>query len=298
MEENAFVQWWNNLFAGIGYWFTSPEAGGGISNLSRIIIAILLAVAGHYLIKLIMIIIRKIFGVKKGIRVDISVKSFTISTINILLHVGLFLLILMTLNVNFTSVAAILSAGTVAVGLALQNIIASFVSGIILLYTKYFKSGDYIGLVHADGSCEGHIKTVNVLTTTLRTYDGYEVTIPNDKMIKGVITNYTREANRRVVIEFKVDYNADIDRLKEVIYKVINGDKRVVYSPAPFVNVVSLDEFGVTIAAKCWVPFEVYWDAKFAISEKIILALRDNEFKIPYHSIRLIPDGEKKPVVD
>lgn len=290
MGWSEFCNWWNTLFAQIGNWFINPEAGGGVSNLGRIITAILFIVVGHYLIKLIMMGVRKIAGVKKGLKVDVSVKTFIVSLINIGLHVLLALLVLMMLNVNFTSVAAVLSAITVAVGLALQNLISSFASGLILLNAKYFKSGEYIEIRHADGACEGYVKTISIITTTLRTHDGYEVTIPNDKMTKGVITNFTKEANRRIVIPFSVDYSTDTEQLKEIIYKVINSDKRVVPSPAPYVHVKSLDVHGVEINAKCWVPHEVYWDTKFDLSEKILLALKDNKVKIPFNNIRLLTD--------
>lgn len=290
----SFCKWWNDLFAAIGNWFTNPKMGGGMSNLGRIALAIILAVGGHYLIKLIMMLVRKIAGVKKGLQVDISVKSFVLSLVNIVLHICLTILIFVVLNVDFSSMASILSAGTVAIGLALQNLISSFASGIILLYAKYFKTGDYIEIRHADGVAEGHVKTVNLITTSLRTYDGYDVTIPNDKMTKGVITNFTKEANRRIVLKFSVDYSTDIEKLKEVIYKVINADKRVVPSPAPYVHVFSLDQHGVEINAKCWVPFEVYWDARFDLSERILLALRDNKVKIPFQNVRIIDSEDNR----
>ena len=297
MTWDSFCKWWSDIFAGFGYWFFDPAAGGGIANFGRIMMAIALILVGHYFIKLLMFIIRRCAGVKKKLNVDITAKSFVISVIGICLHILLAIAVLMVLNINFSSVAAVVSAGTVAIGLALQNLISSFASGIILLYAKYFKAGDYIQIVHADGTCEGHVKAVNLITTTLRTYDGYEVIIPNDKMIKGVITNLTKEANRRVTISFSVDYSTDIEKLKEVIYKVLNADKRVVPSPMPYVHVSSLDQHGITINAKCWCAFEVYWDLKFDLSEKILLALRDKKVKIPYQNIRLIND-EQKPTLE
>lgn len=293
MSWESFCEWWNTLFWELGQWFTNPSYGGGISNLGRIIAALILAVGGHYLVKLLMMGIRKIAGVKKRLQIDISVKSFVISLINITLHLTLVIFIFIVLNVNMTSVAAVVSAGTVAIGLSLQNLISSFASGIILLQAKYFKTGDYIEIRHSDGACEGHVLRVNLITTSLRTYDGYEITIPNDKITKGVITNFTKEKNRRVVIKFNVDYSTDIEQLKEVIYKVINADERVVNKPAPYVHVASLQQHGVEVNAKFWVPFGVYWDAMFDISERILLALKDKKVKIPYHNIRLINDQEK-----
>lgn len=287
MSWEGFCQWWIDLFTSIGNWFIAPGDNGAPSNLMRLITAIIVLVAGHYLIKLIMVLVRKAAGVKRGIQIDLSVKTFTVSLISVLLRIALAILVLFILNVNFSSVAAVFSAGLVAVGLALQNLISSFASGLILLSAKYFKTGDYIHLRHADGECEGYVVKVSIITTQLKTYDGQIVTIPNDKLTKGVITNFTDQKLRRIVLSFVVDYKTDVDALKKLLNDAVVMDKRVVDKPAPYIHLSALVQHGIEMNVKCWVPHKVYWETKFDLSEKILLVLRDNKIKIPYQKIRV-----------
>lgn len=294
MTWASFCKWWIDLFKSVGNWFIAPGANNTPSNLARIIMAILLIVAGHYLIKLIMYLVRKAAGVKRGIQVDLSVKTFTISFIALALRVALAILVLMILNVDFTSIAGVFSASLVAVGLALQNIIAAFVSGLILLSAKYFKSGDYIHLRHSDGECEGYVLRVSIITTQLKTFDGQTITVPNDKLTKGVVTNYTVEKLRRIVLSFTVDYSTDIEALKALLDKTVKADKRIVDKPQPLYHVSALNQHGVEISTKVWVPQKLYWDVKFDLTENILLAIKDSDVKIPYQKIRITSEDDKE----
>lgn len=294
MTWDSFCQWWIDLFKSVGNWFITPGTNNTPSNLARIIMAILLIVAGHYLIKLIMYLVRKAAGVKRGIQVDLSVKTFTISFIDLALRIALAILVLMILNVDFTSIAGVFSASLVAVGLALQNIIAAFVSGLILLSAKYFKSGDYIHLRHSDGECEGYVHRVSIITTQLKTFDGQTITVPNDKLTKGVVTNYTVEKLRRIVLSFTVDYSTDIEALKALLDKTVKADKRIVDKPQPLYHVSALNQHGVEISTKVWVPQKLYWDVKFDLTENILLAIKDSKIKIPYQKIRITSEDDKE----
>lgn len=282
-----FVKFWSDLFARIGDWFVGIPPGQQFSNLERIIYALIVLVGGHYLIKLIMMLVRKLAGVKKGVQVDVSAKQFTISVISIALNILIVFYALSVLNFDFSSLASILSAATVAVGLALQNLISSFASGIILLNSKYFVTGDYIALNHSDGNVEGYVVRVALISTQLRTFDGQLIVIPNEKLTKGVITNYTKEENRRGVIKFYMDYSADYDAIKEIINNVLLEDKRIKSNPAIFIHIDELTEQNVVVKVKYWTKYEDYWDTLFDSTERIFKTLKDNKVKIPYTNVRL-----------
>lgn len=284
---DQFCKWWIDFFTAIGNWFVQKPEGQQFSNLDRIISALLFLIIGHYLIKLIMMGIRKLAGVKRGVEVDISAKTFTISFVGICLNVLLAIGVLAILNVNFASIASIFSAVTVAVGLALQNLISSAASGIILIRAKYFKTGDYIHLRHTDGEAEGFVTRIALISTSLRTFDGQKVVIPNDKLTKGVITNFTHEKQRRVVISFTIDYSSDTKAIKELIRETIQKDERVSPTPSIYIHLDELNTHGVTLKAKFWVNYDVYWDAKFDLTEEILIKLQENKVKIPYETIRV-----------
>ncbi len=281
MSWSKFVQWWNDIANRIGSWFMTQDEAG-INPLTRITVAIIVIIVGRLLVKLIMNILRKTFGVKSKLTVDVSVKTFTLSLLSVLLNLALAFFVLWILKVNLSSFASILSAGTVAVGLSLQDLISSFAAGIVILQTKHFKTGDYISIVHAIGTCEGTVSSVGLITTTLVTVDNQKIIVPNNKISQGVITNYTGVTTRRLVLDIGVDYNTDIDKVRSVILDVFNNDARVLKEPSAYVVVTNLDEYSIKISARCFVRNENYWDCRFQLLENILLAFRANNILIPY----------------
>lgn len=284
MSWSKFVQWWNDITQRIGSWFMTEDSAG-VNPLTRIIIAVVLIIVGRLLVKLFMNLLRRIFGVKSKLTLDVSVKTFTLSLLSVLLNLGLAIAVLWVLKVSLSSFATVLSAVTVAVGLSLQDLISSFAAGIVILKTKHFKTGDYITIVHAMGTCEGTVSSVGLVTTTLVTVDNQKVIVPNNKISQGVITNFTDVSTRRLVLDIGVDYNSDIEKIRKVILDVLYNDSRVLKEPKPYVVVTSLQEFSINVSTRCFVRSENYWDCRFEFMEKILVAFRQNNILIPFKRV-------------
>ena len=281
-----FKQWLISLGENISNWFMASDESG-LNPLTRTIIAICILIVGRILIKLLVKLLRRLFGVKSKVGVDVSVKTFTLSVVNVILNLSLAIGVLLILKVDLTSLSSILSAGTVAIGLSLQDLISAFASGIVILRSKHFKTGDYIQVVHSDGTCEGTVSSVGLIATTMETFDNQHIIIPNNKLLQGVITNYSTNPTRRLAINIGVDYDTDIQKCKDVIKEVISKDKRILSEPAPSVVVSDLGDYSITVATRCYIRLAEYWDVYFGLRENILLAFRANDIKIPFQRIVL-----------
>ena len=284
MNWERLKNWIIGIGQSISGWFMGIDEDG-LSPLTRMVIAICVLIVGRILIKLLMKLLRKIFGVSNKIGVDVSVKTFSLSVVNVILNIILAIVVLALLKVDFTAVSSVLSAGTVAIGLSLQDLISAFASGVVLLKTNHFKTGDYIHIQHSDGSCEGTVSSVGLIATTMETFDNQHIIIPNNKLVQGTITNYATNPTRRLVFNVSVDYDTDVALCKQVIQEVIGKDARILKDPKPSIVVSDLGEYSITFSIRGYIKLRDYWDVYFAIREQILLAFRERGIRIPFKRV-------------
>lgn len=291
MNWQDFCNFWINIGSEIQNWFTAKDSDG-LNPLSRLIIAICVLIIGWIFIKLIMKLLRKILGVKNKLGLDVSVKTFSLSVVNAALNIALAIAVLLILKVDFTSVSSILSAGTVAIGLSLQNLISAFASGVVLLKAKHFKTGDYIEVAHSDGKCEGTVSSVGLISTTLETYDNQHIVIPNNKVLEGVITNYTANPTRRVVVPVKIDCSCDAEKALEIMKACARADKRSLNDPGPNAVISEINEYSISLSLRCFVKNRDYWDVYFDLRNSVLLEFKKNGIKFPKQ--RIIYESNEK----
>lgn len=274
-------EWFQNLFKSIGEAFTKTDGTGSFSTLERIIMCIVLILISWLIIKLICAILKKALGLKKASSIDRSAKSFIISIIKFMLWLFVAFLVISILGINITSFAGILSAVTVALGLSLQDVIASFASGVIILNQKYFLTDEYILVSNSFGQIEGKVIKISLIYTSLRTVNGQVVFINNYNIIKSNITNFTREKYRRVVYTVGVSYDSDIELVKNVLGEIVSQDNRVSKEHETNIHVDSLGDYKVDVVIKTWIDNNYYWDFYNSLSEKVLLEFRKNKIDIP-----------------
>ena len=284
MSWESFGQWWSSIFKQIGNWFLSYNEGE-INNLTKIILAVVFIIIGHFIIKLIIHILKRSMRIGDKLQVDVSVKSFSIAVIRVMLYIILVFIVFAILGIPVTGLAGIASAATVALGLALQDLIGAFFSGIVLLRTKYFKTGDYISINHSNGTCEGSVKRINIFSTTLTTFDNQVIIINNSKLLNAVITNFNDNTTRRLVLSVDVDYDTDTIKCKEVLRNIIESEDRILSDPKPDIHVDTLGEYSITMKIKCYTLNTNYWPVRNSIYETILIKFRENNIKIPFRRL-------------
>ena len=272
----GWVRFWQK-FADF-FWLPDDH---GLNYLSRIAIAIAIIVFAWLFIKLVGLILRKAFKVKKGPEIDVSMKYFIIGLIKVLFWIAIAFVVASVLKFDLTGVAGITSAITVALGLALQDLLGSFFSGILLLNQKIIKTGDYISVKNSYGECEGTVVRIHFFVTFLNTPKGQRVIIPNKNMSGAVITNYSTLGRRRIDYDVGVAYDTDIAKAKEVLLSTIKDEELLLPNGASEVYVESLGPYYVNLRLRCWVKFEDYWKLYNQLSERVLLAFRENGIYIP-----------------
>ena len=186
--------------------------------------------------------------------------------------------ILEQLGVRETSILAVLGAASLAVGLALQGALGNVAAGVMLLILRLYRVGD---VVEINGRA-GTVKALDLFGTLLSDADNLDVFVPNSKVFGDVIINYSTPSNRRMELNFRIDYGDDLDRAIQVLVDCAKADKRVLPKPPPDARVTTLGESVVTVALHAWAPVNVYWDVRFEMIRRAKLALDAAGFAVPY----------------
>jgi small conductance mechanosensitive channel len=201
---------------------------------------------------------------RKG-RMDETLVTFLSNVLYIILLVLVLTTALEQIGVKATSVAAVIAAAGLAIGLSLQSSLSNFASGVLLIAFRPFRVGDYI----TAGGQSGTVEEVNIFTTHLRTSDNAGVVLPNSTLTSGSIVNLNAKATRRIDFVFPVGYQEDIARVRRILREIIDAEPRILKDPPEEGGVLSFTEHGVQIALRPWVKTEHYWPVLFAVQEEV-----------------------------
>ena len=251
-----------------------------ISAGKNILIAIVVYFVGRFLISLLQRLMANMLERRK---VEVSIQIFLKSTVSILLNVLLIISVVGALGINTTSFAALLASAGVAIGMALSGNLQNFAGGLIILFFKPYKVGDWIEAQGVSGS----VTAIQIMHTIVTTADNKVVYIPNGAMSSGVITNYSRMDTRRVEWIVGVDYGEDIDKVKGVAESLIQNDSRILKDPAPIVALHALDASSVNVTIRVWVANKDYWDVYFEMNKKIYEEFNRQGINFPFPQLTI-----------
>ena len=241
----------------------------------KVLGALAVLVIGWILIKWISKFLGRLME-KKG--VDVSLKPFLLSVVNIMLKVLLVISVAGMMGIETTSFIAIIGAAGLAVGLALQGTLANFAGGVLILILRPFKVGD---LIEAQGHI-GVVKEIHIFVTKLADPQNRLVIIPNGVLSNSDIRNYTELGAVRVDLSIGIAYDADLKKAKEMLLSTMQRHDKVLSDPAPFVGVSELADSAVNLAVRPHCKPEHYWDVYFDIYEQGKLALDEAGVSIPF----------------
>ena len=273
-------QGWVDFWQKFADFFWVADASG-LNYLARIGIAIALIVFTWLLLKLLTLGLKKAFKIKRGPDIDASAKLLIISVIKFLIWVGIGFAVCSILKISLSGMGGVLASIGVALGLALQDLIGSFFSGILIINQKIIRTGDYISVRNAFGECEGTVERVHFFITILRNVKGQRVIIPNKNMASAVITNYTVSGERRIDFDVRVAYDSDVEVVKEALWSVIKDEPLVINNEKTMVYAESFGDFGINFRLRCWTKFDDYWTLYNQLPERVLLAFRSKEITIP-----------------
>ena len=211
-------------------------------------------------------------------KLDPGLRAFLASFSNIALYVVLIITIASVLGIPATSFITILASCGVAIGLALQGSLSNFAGGLMLLFFKPFKVGDYVQVAGE----EGKVLEISVVYTIILTADNKRITIPNGTLTNEVIVNYSAEKLRRVDMTFTTAYDCDIEKTKAVITKVLKNHPLTLDDPEPLVRLSLHGDSALTYTARAWCNNEDSWSVKWDITEQVKVEFDKEGIAIPY----------------
>lgn len=182
------------------------------------------------------------------------------------------------LGVDTTSFAALIAAAGLAIGLALQDSLSNFASGIMLILFHPFRVGNYV----EGGGTAGIVEEIQIFNTILRTPDNKRIVVPNRALTSGNITNYAAHDLRRIDLIVMCGYQDDLRAVKAFLEDLLADESRILPDPIPLVAVDELADNGVNLVVRPWVRTPDYWDVKWALVEAIKLGFDERGFTIPY----------------
>ena len=186
------------------------------------------------------------------------------SLVSTALYILLGLTVASSLGIDVTSIVALASVLTLALSLALQNMVANIIGGFTILYTQPFHSGDYVEIAGQAGT----VREINMTYTQMTTPDNKVISIPNSAVVAAQIVNYSAEETRRV--DVAVSVGQDVAPQKVIDALVLAGTvDNALLNPAPVAVVAGYVDSTINYSLRVWVKTDDYWDVFFLVNQRV-----------------------------
>lgn len=253
----------------------------------NLLVTLLILIIGLYLIKAVMKALDK---AARQANADVTLAKFMHSFVNIALYILLIFIVAGQLGINTASILAVLGTAGLAIAMSLKDSLSHFAGGILILFLRPFKVGDYI--ICSEG--EGTIQEIGLVYTRVLTKDNKGLTIPNGKLAGISVTNASRMPERRLDITVGVSYDADLKKAKEIIENVYRECPYFVSSMDLQVFVEELASSSVDLGACGYVNGPDYLSARRYVMENIKLQFDAAGIEIPFPQV-VVHQAETPP---
>jgi small conductance mechanosensitive channel len=194
-----------------------------------------------------------------------------------ILIVGL-LIALSQLGIELGPALAGLGIAGIAIGFALQDTLSNFASGIMILIYRPFDVGDILDA----GGVSGTVRDMNLVSTTILTFDNRTLIVPNNKIWGDTIQNVTAQAHRRVDLEFGVSYDDDLELVEKVLRQVVEEHEMVLEEPAPIIKLHRMDDSALVFICRPWTERDHYWNVYWDVMSRVKEQFDAHGISIPF----------------
>ena len=246
----------------------------GLGIVGKILPAIIILVIGVLAIRIIGKILKAALEKSK---LEKAAHTLILSLASTCLYILLGLITASSLGIDVTSIVALASVLTLALSLALQNMVSNIIGGFTILYTQPFHSGDYVEIAGQSGT----VQEINMTYTRLSTPDNKLVSIPNSAVVAAQIVNYSAAETRRVAIDVSASYDVPTQKVIDALALAGTMDK-VLLEPAPAAVVTAYGDSAISYSLRVWVKNEDYWDVYFALNQRIKNIFDEQDITMTY----------------
>lgn len=230
--------------------------------------------------------------VSRAIRLRLlRIKRFDRTLIPVLSQIARYAILIFTLvlvlaefGIQTASIITVLGAAGLAIGFALQGTLQNVAAGLMLLFLRPFKVGDFV----ETGAGSGTVHEIGIFVTLMHTSQGLFLSVPNSKIWSDPITNYSKLPTRRIEMVVGISYDDDIDKAQALILKLAQDKEHVLDTPEVAVSVINLGDSSVDLRLRAWTKREDYWDVKWGLVRDVKYALDKAGISIPYPHMQVI----------
>lgn len=240
----------------------------------RICSTVIILVIGILAIRVIMKLLNR--SLERS-RLEKAAHSLITSLTRVALYILLGLIAASTLGIDVSSIVALASVLTLALSLALQNMVSNVIGGFTILSTHPFHSGDYVEIAGQSGT----VQEINMSYTMLATPDNKLVSIPNSAVVAAQIVNYTSAESRRVDIPVSAAYSAPTQKVIDALALAGTVDNALL-DPAPQAVITGYGDSAISYSLRVWVKSADYWDVYFSVTQRIKTIFDEQGIEMTY----------------
>ena len=223
--------------------------------------AVVILVIGILMIRIVMKILRATLEKSK---LEKAAHTLITSLASAALYILLGLIAASALGIDVSSIVALASVLTLALSLALQNMVSNIIGGFTILYTHPFRSGDYVEIAGQSGT----VQEINMSYTMLSTPDNKLVSIPNSAVVAAQIVNYSAAETRRVEVVVSASYTVPTQKVIDALVLAGTVDNALL-EPAPCAVISKYGESAIQYSLRIWVKNPDYWDVYFLVNQRV-----------------------------
>ena len=252
----------------------------------HVLVAVIVFIIGKFLINKLHKLLRAVLDRRNA---DPSLSSFLLSLVKISLMFVLLIIVISILGIETSSFIAIFASAGVAVGMALSGTLQNFAGGVLILFLKPYKVGDYIEF----GEYKGLVQEIQIFHTIISTFNNERIIIPNGGLSTGTVNNFSAEKYHREEWRVSISYGDDIDVARKSIMNILKSDTRIIQPPLsdesegtkvenPYIALEDMADSSIVLVIRAWVKTADYWKVKYDVSEKIYNQLPKDGVSFPF----------------
>jgi len=241
-------------------WVTSQE--GGVRWLVNIASFVGILVLAWFLAKFLSGLMNKAMS---RVGLPVLLEDFLVKSVRWVVMIIGIIWALSALEVSVGPLLALVGAAGFILAFAMQDSLSNFASGLMILFFRPFDTGDAVEA----GGVAGTVRSMNLVSTTIRTFDNKLMVVPNSKIWADVITNITGVTERRVDMEFGIGYSDDIDKAQQILEEIVTAHPKVLTDPAPVVRMSALADSSVNFICRPWAKPADYWEVFWDVTREV-----------------------------
>jgi small conductance mechanosensitive channel len=215
---------------------------------------------------------------RSSVEMSALLKNMLVSTSGgLVMALGL-LMALSQIGISLAPMLAGLGVAGFIVGFALQDTLGDFGAGAMILIYRPFDENDFVEVTGASGL----VRKMNLVSTTITTFDNQTLVIPNSKIWGDVIKNVTAQTERRVDLVFGIGYDDDIEQAEQILNEIVSSHEKVLEDPEPNIRLHTLGDSSVDFIVRPWVKTDDYWNVYWDITREVKLRFDREGISIPY----------------